>query len=187
MPPSTISSLAVSGRGGGGGGGKTGSEPVDNDGFPLAALPALAEGAKSCFAISSGSSWPVDNDGPGELFILLEKNDRVVTSNSSASHEWFPSVFMCVCSGSVSRMFSVPVGRGSSLNCSRCSWAAFSLAALPVLSVGGKSSSATSSGCSWSEVILDDDCSSRDGDRSSGWCSGSFSLFEGESVGKRRL
>ena len=89
MPSVPISSLAVSGRGGSRGGGRTGSEPVDNDGFPLAALPVLAECAESSFAISSGWSWSVDNDGLRELFILLAKNDGVVTSSSPAPHEWF--------------------------------------------------------------------------------------------------
>ena len=65
-------------------------------------------------------------------------------------------MFLCVSSGSVSRMFSVLVGGVSGLICCCCSWAPFSLAALPVSSVGGKSSFATSSGCSWSEVTLDD-------------------------------
>ena len=127
---------------------KDGSEPIGNDGFPFAAFPLLAECAKSSFAISSGCSWSVDNDGLEELFILLEKKDGVVTPNSSASHEWFLSLFMCVSSGSVSRMFSVPVGGVSGWNCCCFSSAPFSLAALPVLSVGGKSSFATSSGCS---------------------------------------
>ena len=103
-------------------------------------------------------------------------------SNSLASHGCLRSVFLCVSLSSASRMFSVPVGGVSGSTC--CSWAPFSLAALSVSPVGGKSSFATSPS-SWSEVTLDD-CPPRDGDRSGGGCSGSFLYFEGESVGRRR-